>query len=103
PFVILRQQDHVVVLLLARSRRNAFLSVISGQIDLATDYRLDPVGPHLVIKGNSAIHVSMVGDRAGWHLKLSDTLRKRLDLVRRVEQAIIRMQMQMYEWLIGHA
>jgi hypothetical protein len=51
-----------------------------GQVNLAADQRLHVVRLHLLVEGDRAVHVAVVGHRAGLHPEFSDPFGERLYL-----------------------
>src|SRR5579885_2152719 len=72
-------------------------SFAGGEVCLASDYRLDAVGDGLLVELDRAEHVAMVGNRHRFHAAGFGVLEERSDFVGAIEQAELRMNMQMGE------
>ncbi len=86
PLAVFGEEDHVVVGLLAFARLGLVRAVAGREVDLAADERLDVVRLHLLVEGDRAVHVAVVGHRARLHPQLADALGERLDLDGAVEE-----------------
>ena len=80
----------------------AILPASGCKICFASDDWVDSLLCHRLVKGNRAIHVAMIGHRAGLHAKRFDTLGQRLDLDSAVEKTVVSMKMEMCEVLVLH-
>jgi hypothetical protein len=101
---VLGEQDQMIVGLFPR-RGCALFSLQSAaqrDVDLAADDRFDALLLHRVVERDRAIHIPVIGHRAGRHSERRDTLGKRFDLNRPIEQAVVCMQVQVNEILIAH-
>ena len=89
--IVLAQQDQVAVL----PAGQALVRPVLADVRLAADDRLDPRLRHRGIEINRAVQYAVVGDRARIHAELLQPFYQRGNPARAVQQAVLRMQMQM--------
>ena len=71
------------------------------EIHLAADDRLDPGLLRRLVKLDGPEHVAMIGHRHRRHAVADGLLHQVLDADRTVEQRILRVEMEMYERIVG--
>ena len=71
PREITRQQDEAVIRPFARLDGGAAVkTAVEFQICLITNDRLDAVRFHCVKKRNRSVHIAVIGNGAGFHIKI---------------------------------
>ena len=92
--IVLGQKDQMIVSVLAR-HIVPVKSAVRSHVDLAADDRTDPLGFALLIKINTAVHNTVVGDCTAVHAQLfylGDIL---FNLVGSIKKRILRVDMKM--------
>src|SRR5690606_15664998 len=72
-----------------------------GEVEFASDQRLDAPGLRLVVELDRAIEIPMVGQRHGAHPELGRALDQAVDAAAAIQQAVVRMDMKVNEVFIG--
>ena len=92
--IIFRQQNHMIIAILAASRLP--VKTRSGRhIDLTADDRLDPIFSGCPVKINHTVHDTMVRNGHAVHTKFFRPVNQLFDLTGTIKQTIFRMNMQM--------
>jgi hypothetical protein len=99
---ILGEENQVKIRLLARSAGCPILSIAACDVGFAADDGLYTLVLHRVVKRDSAKHIAVVGHGAGGHSKFFKAFCQGLDLNGAVKQAVVSVEMQMYELFIRH-
>jgi hypothetical protein len=73
-----------------------------ADVRLTTDDWLNAFAFHRVVEGDGAKHVAMISHGARRHAEFGNAFREGFYLNRTIEEAVIRVQMQMNEILIRH-
>ncbi len=80
----------------------AVVAIAGRDIGLAAEDQLDVVRLRLGVEVDRPEHVAVVGDRDGVHPELADLREQVFDADRPVEQAVLRVKMEMTERARGH-
>jgi hypothetical protein len=72
-----------------------------GKVELAADQRLDPLALRRRVEVYGAKQVAVVGEREGAHPELARPVRQPVDPAGPVQQAVVRVDVEMDEILVG--
>src|SRR5436190_279617 len=78
------------------------LAAARGQVCFTSNNRLNSAGLHGLVKGNSAVHVTVIGHGTGFHAQRFGAFGERFYLDGAVEKAVVSVEMKMYEVLVLH-
>ena len=76
--------------------------IAGSQVGLAADDGFDPGFTRRGIELDRTEHVAVIGDRNGWHVELLRPSDQGVDSRRPVEQAVMRVNVEMNERRLGH-
>jgi hypothetical protein len=97
------QEYQVEVGLLAGASSAApVVATAARDVRLAAYDGLDALRLHGIIKRDGAVHIAVVRHRAGRHAELRDPLGQRLNLYRSIEETVVCVQVQVYEFFLVH-
>ena len=85
-----------------RRARDAITPAAAADVGLTADDGFDSLGFHRVVERDGAEHVAVIGHGARGHAQFRDPLGQWLNLDGAIQQTVVGMKMQVYEFIVGH-